>query len=187
MPPSRWLWRESHGHVRPSAPGTKSWLLLGLPGGSAGKESTPSNAGDLGSIPGWGRSPGGGHGSPLQCSCLENPTDRGAWRATVHGAAQSQTRLSDEAHRLQTAGLACSLWESVLRACRSRREHRRAHTRGWRQDRPRPGRSLPLRDLLTKVLLSFLARKRARFPFLRGQSVAKPVGMSLRACLPPHR
>ena len=110
MPPSRWLWRESHGHVRPSALGTKSWLLLGLPGGSAGKESTPSNAGDLGSIPGWGRSPGGGHGSPLQCSCLENPTDRGAWRAAVHGAAQSQTRLSDEAHRLQTAGLACSLW-----------------------------------------------------------------------------
>ena len=48
----------------------------------------PANAGDIrdvGSIPGSGRSPGGGHGSPLQYSCLENPMDRGAWRATVHG------------------------------------------------------------------------------------------------------
>ena len=48
---------------------------------------------DVGSILGWGRSPGGGHGHPLQYSCLENPMDRGAWQATVHGVAQSQTRL----------------------------------------------------------------------------------------------
>ena len=41
--------------------------------------------GDLGSIPGWVSSPGGGHGNPLQCSCLENPMERGAWWATVHG------------------------------------------------------------------------------------------------------
>ena len=47
----------------------------------------PANAGDTGSIPGLGRSPGGGHGHPLQYSCLENPMDRGAWRATVHGVA----------------------------------------------------------------------------------------------------
>ena len=53
------------------------------------------DAGDAGLTPGWGRSPGGGHGDPLQCSCLENPTDRGAWRATVHGVTKSQTRLSD--------------------------------------------------------------------------------------------
>ena len=53
------------------------------------------NAGDLGSIPGLGRSPGEGNGNPLQYSCLENPTDRGAWQATVHGVAKSQTRLSD--------------------------------------------------------------------------------------------
>ena len=46
---------------------------------------------DLGLIPGSGRAPGGGHGYPLQCSCLENPKDRGAWRAAVHGAAQSRT------------------------------------------------------------------------------------------------
>ena len=51
----------------------------------------------MGSIPESGRSPGGGHGNPLQCSCLENPVDRGAWRATVHGVTKSQTRLSDKA------------------------------------------------------------------------------------------
>ena len=42
-------------------------------------------------IPGLGTSPGGGHSNPLQCSCLENPMDRGAWRATVHGVTESQT------------------------------------------------------------------------------------------------
>ena len=62
---------------------------MGVPGGSDGKEST-CNAGDLGSMPGLGRSPGGGHGNPLQRSCLENPMDRGAWRATVHEGAKSQ-------------------------------------------------------------------------------------------------
>ena len=54
--------------------------MLSFPGGSDGKDST-CNAGDLSSIPGLGRSPGGGHGNPLQCSCLENPMDRGAWQA----------------------------------------------------------------------------------------------------------
>ena len=44
-------------------------------------ENPPANGGDSGSIPGWGRSPGGGHGNPLQYSCLENPRDRGAWQA----------------------------------------------------------------------------------------------------------
>ena len=62
-----------------------------LPGGSDGKESA-WNAGDLGLIPGSGRSPGEGNSYPLQYSCLENPTDRGAWRATVQGVAKSQTR-----------------------------------------------------------------------------------------------
>ena len=59
-------------------------------------KNLPVNAGDVrdaGSIPGWGRSPGEGHGNPLQYSCLENPMDRGAWRATVHGFTQSRTRL----------------------------------------------------------------------------------------------
>ena len=63
---------------------------IGIPCGSDNKESA-YNAGDPGSIPGSGRSPGEGNGYPLQYSCLENPMDRGAWRATVHGVAKSQT------------------------------------------------------------------------------------------------
>ena len=59
-------------------------LDVGLPGCSVGKESA-CNAGDLGLIPGSGRSPEEGNGNPLQYSCLENPMDREAWRATVHG------------------------------------------------------------------------------------------------------
>ena len=55
-------------------------------------KASACNAGDPGSIPGLGRSPGEGNGNPLQYSCLENPMDRGAWRATVHGVAKSQTR-----------------------------------------------------------------------------------------------
>ena len=57
-----------------------------------------ANAGDVrdaGSIPGWGRSHGGGHGDPLQYPCLENPMDRGAWWATIHGVAKSWTQVND--------------------------------------------------------------------------------------------
>ena len=71
-------------------------VFLGFLGGSDGKEST-SNSGDLGLIPGLGRSPGEGNGNSLQYSCLENPMDRGAWRATVHGVTESQTQLGNEA------------------------------------------------------------------------------------------
>ena len=67
---------------------------MGFPGGSEVKASA-SNAGDLGSIPGLGRSPGEGNGNPLLYSCLENPMDGGALRATVPGVAKSQTRLSN--------------------------------------------------------------------------------------------
>ena len=65
----------------------------GIPGG-AGVKNLPANAGDTrdaGLIPGSGRSPGEGNGNPLQYSCLENPMDRGAWWATVHGVAESDT------------------------------------------------------------------------------------------------
>ena len=74
---------------------TPTKINVGLPGGSNGKESA-CNVGDLGLIPGSGRSPGEGNGSPLQYSCLENSMDRGAWQAPVHGVANSQTRLSDK-------------------------------------------------------------------------------------------
>ena len=67
-----------------------------FPGGLDGKEST-CNVGDLGSIPGLGRSPGGGHDNPLQYSFLENHMDRGAWWAAVHGVAKGWTWLSDHA------------------------------------------------------------------------------------------
>ena len=68
-----------------------------FPGSSDGKASA-CNARDLGSIPGWGRSPGEGNGNPLQYSCLEDPVDRGAWWVSVHGIAKSRTRLSDKTH-----------------------------------------------------------------------------------------
>ena len=61
------------------------------------EQNPPASTGDeedAGSVPGSGRSPGEGNGNPLQHSCLENPMDRGAWRATIHGVRKSQTRLS---------------------------------------------------------------------------------------------
>ena len=70
----------------------------GFPGCSVVK-NLPANAEDAGSIPGSGRSPGGGNGNPLQYSCQDNPMDRGAWWATVHGLAKRQTYLSDRTHR----------------------------------------------------------------------------------------
>ena len=70
-------------------------MNVGFPGGPVIK-NPPDNVGDLGSIPGQGRSPGEGNGNPLQYSCLGNPTDRGAWWATVHGVA----RESDKTQKL---------------------------------------------------------------------------------------
>ena len=69
-------------------------LYKSFPGGSVVK-NLPANAGNVGLVPGWGRSPEGGNGSPLQCSCLGNPMNRGAWWSTVYGVAKSQTWLSD--------------------------------------------------------------------------------------------
>ena len=73
-------------------------------------KNLPANAGNVGdvcSIPGLGRSSGEGNGNPLQCSCLENPLDRGAWRAAVPGVAKSLTRLSDCAH------FCITIWGSI--------------------------------------------------------------------------
>ena len=67
---------------------------MGFPGGAVVK-TLPANAGDVGSIPGLGRSPGGGNGNPLQYSCLGNPMDRGGWWATVHWV----TKESDTTER----------------------------------------------------------------------------------------
>ena len=66
------------------------YCIMGFPGGSDGKESA-CNAGDVGLIPGLGRSPGEGNGNPFQYSCLENPMDRGAWQDTDCGVAKSLT------------------------------------------------------------------------------------------------
>ena len=85
-------------HSEPGTWGLGS-LSRGFPGGSDGKASA-SNVGDLGLIPPSGRSPGEGTGYPLQYSCLENSTDRGAWRAIVHGVTKSRTQLSN--HHLLT-------------------------------------------------------------------------------------
>ena len=82
-------------HIAPS-----SFLICKFivrPGKPSNSDSKASawNAGDLGFKPGSGRSSGEGNGNPLQCSCLENPMDRGGWWATVHGVARSWTWLSD--------------------------------------------------------------------------------------------
>ena len=81
--------KEAHGEF-PGGSLVRTQHFQGCPGGLDGKESACS-AGDLGLIPGWGRSPGEGNVYPLQYSCLENPMDRGAWWAAAHGVAQSLT------------------------------------------------------------------------------------------------
>ena len=79
-------------------PWRRDWIptpvFLDFPSDSDGEESA-CNAGNLGLIPELERSSGGGHGNPLQYSCLKNPMDRGAWRAIVHGVAKSQTRRNN--------------------------------------------------------------------------------------------
>ena len=79
---------------------------MGFLGDSVVKNSLASagGAGDPGSIPGSGRSPGGGNGSPLQYSCLENPVDRGAWQATVYGVTKSWKQQNDKTATLLTVG-----------------------------------------------------------------------------------
>ena len=81
-------------------------LLVKYPPTSAG------DPGDLGSIPGSGRSPGGGRGNPLQYPCLENPMDRGAWRATVRGLHRVSHDCSDVAHLQAPSPLLLMIWSA---------------------------------------------------------------------------
>ena len=101
----RFLWAEEPGRLRFTGSQRVGrdgsylahmhlFLLTGFPGGSVVKKPRAS-AENVGSVPGLGRSPGEGNGSPLQYCCLENSMDRGAWQAAVHGVAKSQTRMSD--------------------------------------------------------------------------------------------
>ena len=84
-------------------------------------QNLPDNVGDIGLIPGLGRSPGEGHGNPLYYSCLENSVDRGAWRAIVHGVAKNRTRLnwlSTHTHRQEPfTWFHLLLWSSESSAC----------------------------------------------------------------------
>ena len=98
-------------HVMPSCLSWKGLELQGcgdFPGGSAGKEST-CNVGDVGSTPGLGRSPGGGHGNPLQCSCLENP--RG--QKSLVGCSPWGRTESDVTEWLTTGGVFALIWLAV--------------------------------------------------------------------------
>ena len=97
---------------------TKDKTKIGLPWWLSGKESTWSagSTGNTGSILGLGRSPGGGHGNPLQYSCLENLTDRGAWQATIHRVAKSQTWLKWLSRHTCKAQIVCiSMYWNTLK------------------------------------------------------------------------
>src|SRR5574337_201191 len=87
--------------------------ISGFPGGSDGKASA-CNAGDLGLIPGSGRSPGEGNGNPLQYFCLENSVDRGAWWATVHGVAKGLINNPEEASNSQSEEHLLNNWSVIF-------------------------------------------------------------------------
>ena len=107
-------WTEKPSRLQPTGSQRvgHDWATSPSPsGGSVGKECA-CNAGDteaIGLIPGSGRSSGGGHGNPLQFSCLENPVDRGAWWATVHKVIKSQTRLKQLSTHIHTGVSDCSI------------------------------------------------------------------------------
>ena len=76
-------------------------------------KNMPANAGDAGSIPGSGRSPGGVNGNRLQYSCLENPMDRGAWQSVVHGVAE-ESDVTEQVHRLSKVTLHLKILHHIL-------------------------------------------------------------------------
>ena len=90
------LVRLSHFGIPPKKAGPRTWMQVRC----AVVKNLPANAGDArGFDSSVKKIPGGGHGNPLQYSCLNNPMDRGTWRATVHGVTKSQTRLSTHTHK----------------------------------------------------------------------------------------
>ena len=109
-------------------------ILMGFSGGSAGKESA-CGVRDLVSVPGWGRSPGGGNGNPLHYSRLENPMDRGAWWATVCGVSKSWAQLSNQAtittcaHKNENQCRAQKTWD--VEGCWVSYEQNRLYTIFW--------------------------------------------------------
>ena len=90
-------------------------VFFGFPGGSDNKERICLQSGRPGSIPGLGRPPGGGHGKPLQNSCLENPMDRGAWQAVIHGITKSRTPLNMTKHNSVRGQMATKLHKVYIR------------------------------------------------------------------------
>ena len=79
----------------------------------SGKKNPPANARDVGSIPGWGRSPGERNGNSLQYSCLVNPKDRGTWQVTVHGVTKSQTWLVTHRHTENGSSVLDARWAQI--------------------------------------------------------------------------
>ena len=102
--------------LRHSTAKCKSSLREGFPGDSVDKESA-CNARDLGLIPGSGSSSGGGNGNPLQYSWLENPMDRGAWWAAVHGVVKSRTQQSTDHMTLSRPTLDAASTFKVASSC----------------------------------------------------------------------
>ena len=101
--PGQWLHKRCTEVLENIKKGVGRWCRV-FPGGTRGKEPAcqRGDTGDVGSIPGLGRSPAGGHGKPLQCSCLENPMDRGARWATVLRVTQLKGIITHTAHSVQT-------------------------------------------------------------------------------------
>ena len=126
--------------------------------GSLVVKNLPATAGDAGSILGLGSSPGGGHGNPLQCSCPENPMDRGAWRARVQGVTKSRTQLSDWAHK-NFRPRDCSLhpW------CKLLLQERAQDRAGFRNVAPGQEDLPPPQDFAKLVSLLWKVRESERF------------------------
>ena len=133
-------------------------------------KNLPANAGDIrdaGSVPGSGRSPGGGHGNPFQYSCLENPMDRGAWQAMVHRVARSQTwlkQLSMRAYKLLESRKSVEVrnnhWE--VHTLRANRHGKRSYSESteptnWVEEKVLP--SIPLLFLWCPLLRALTPRE----------------------------